>query len=300
MTPDPSTGFAARVAELCEGFVATGEPRKGRKSELLGGWLGSDRVIAKRLLQPHVVWDWYFAHERAVYAAFSSTPPPIRVPRLYASTDDVLVIERFDAPLARLRRPAAELSPAMVAAAIGYLERLSGWEAPWPADPLPAAVRGPMRQRLLEDPVEPAWVRDGLVRCHGRGWIDDATRDAALAALDAHAPVATCHGDLLLRNAMTTGDGELVLVDWECAGRYVADWDLALLWTQLADTGRRAVEAAVAGSEPRRRTFHALVVFALCREVSFLEAFHIPREHKGRAIVERELDAQATVLVNAS
>jgi len=155
-----------------------------------------------------------------------------------------------------------------------------------------------LRQRLLEDPTAPSWIREGLVRCHDRALIDDATRDAALAAIDAHAPVAPSHGDLLLRNAMQTADGELVLIDWECAGLHVADWDLALLWTQLAASGRQAVEAAI-GDGPRRRAFLALVVFALCREVVFLDAFRIPPEHRGRVVVQRELDAQATVLVDA-
>jgi len=297
MTPDPSTGFAARVAEVCAGFVATGPPQRVRKSELLPGEHRGTPVIAKRLLRPDPVWDWYFAREVAIYRAFAATQPPVRVPGVHATSDDVLVIERFDAPLARLRRPAAELPSSTIEAAIGYHDRLAAWSCPVTSPP-PPRVHEALRQRLLEDPTDAGWIRAGLERCRRRTLIDDQTLVAAHRALAAHAPVATCHGDLLLRNAMTTASGDLVLVDWECAGPHVADWDLALLWTQLAGSGREVVDAAI-GAGPRRLAFVALVVFALCRELVFYEAFRVPADHRGRLAVQTELDAQATVLVDA-
>jgi aminoglycoside phosphotransferase (APT) family kinase protein len=132
------------------------------------------------------------------------------------------------------------------------------------------------------------------LRCGDRV-IEQATADAAVEALAGHAPVATSHGDLLLRNAMQRPDGELVLVDWECAGSHVADWDLALLWTQLDDTGRAIVDARIGGGA-RHSAFLALVLFALCREVVFLKAFRVPAEHAGMRRVTEELAAVASRL----
>jgi thiamine kinase-like enzyme len=66
---------------------------------------------------------------------------------------------------------------------------------------------------------------------------------------------------------------ELVFVDWECAGHHLRDWDLALLWTQLAPNARPLVEDAVRAPQDRWRAFLALVVFALARELRFLLAF---------------------------
>ncbi len=288
-TPGPATGFADRCAELCPGFRATGSIRRARKSELLAGEIGGAPVIAKRLLRPNAVWDWYFAREVAVYRSFAAAPPAFRAPRVHAVADDVFVIERFPISLARLRRPYGELPAPTVEALIGLHHAIA--HHTFPSEPPPANVVAHLRQRLLEDPCDPAWIREGLARSHARSWIDDDTLAAARGALDAYAPIASGHGDLLLRNAMEAATGEIVLVDWECAGRYVADWDLALLWTQLGPRARDIVEAAVTGT-PRRTSFVALVVFALCRELAFLDAFRTPADHRGRLRVLEDLAAQ--------
>ena len=82
-----------------------------------------------------------------------------------------------------------------------------------------------------------------------------ATSTQALA----NAPTAPNHGDLLLRNVIGDDEDDLVLVDWECAGTHLRDWDLALLWTQLAGPGRGIVEDAVRESGARWRAFLGLV-----------------------------------------
>ncbi len=294
MTPGPDTGFAARVAEMCPGFAASAPVKRMRKSELLPGELAGEPVIAKRMLRPDPVWDWYFAREVAIYREFATAPPAFRVPRVYGVADDVLVIERFPAALATQRRPYAELPAAITEAVLAIHDAIAG--CAFPATPVPPPVQTQLRQRLLEDPVDPSWIADGILRCSQRGVIDRDVGTAATAAL-AMAPIAASHGDLLLRNAMVRSTGEVVLVDWECAGRHLADWDVALLWTQLGVAGRARTEARIA-DEPRRRGFLALVVFALCREIVFLEAFRTARDHPGYLRVRRELDEQSTRLVN--
>ena len=289
MMPGASTDFAARCAEVAPGFVAAGSIRRGRKSELLPGTIEGAQVIAKRLLRPNAVWDWYFAREVAIYRAFAAVPPPFAVPRVHAVADDVIVIERFPAALASLRRPSVALPAATVEGLLAMHAAIAGYE--FPGVPLPPKVKPQLERRLLEDPTDPAWIRDGLLRCHARGLIDDDTCDAAAATL-VEAPIAASHGDVLLRNAMQRADGTVVLVDWECAGRHVADWDLALLWTQLAPACRPVVDAVI-GGEARRRAFDALITFALCRELVFLDAFRTPADHRGRRQVLAELTTAA-------
>lgn len=252
-----------------------------RKSELLPGEIDGEPVIAKRMVKPNAVWDWYFAHEVAVYRAFVASPPAFMVPRVFAIADDVLVIERLPVALAKLRRPYAA---AAVEPVLAMLDAIAGYAFP---DAV-AAVKSQLAQRLLEDPTHPGWIRDGLTRCHAGGLIDEEVHAAALAVL-ADAPVSSSHGDLLLRNAMQRADGTLVLVDWECAGQHLADWDRALLWSQLDAAGRATIEARITA----RRRFDALVTFALCRELVFLDAFRTPEDHAGRRRVEADLAAVA-------
>ena len=114
-----------------------------------------------------------------------------------------------------------------------------------------------------------AWIREGLARSH---LAPEVTARLVVAVVDA--PVATAHGDALVRN-LIAANNELVLVDWECAGRYVADWDLALFATQLAPPAWGPIDRAI-GDGPRRAAFDALVAFALVRELRFLAAFPDP------------------------
>ncbi|MEO8698577.1 MAG: phosphotransferase [Kofleriaceae bacterium] len=288
MTPEPGPGFADRCAALCPGFRAGGPAIRARKSELLAGELAGRPVLAKRLRAPNAVWAWYFAREVARYRAFAAQPPAVRIPALVAADADILVIERFETPpIATRRRPYAELPATTVHALIAACEAIHASAAQVPAELPPPAVIAELRRRVLEDPTAPVeWVRAGLARCCARRVFGAVTLDHALGALDRHAPVAPCHGDLLLRNAFALP--EIALVDWECAGLHIADWDLALLWSQLAASGRAIVEAHV-GEGPRGRAFLALAVFALGREVIFLHAFRIAADHAGLARVRDDL-----------
>jgi len=267
MAPEPDPEFAAACARRWPALRVTGA-LPARKSQLLTGELDGVAVVAKRLARPNDVWAWYFTREVAIYRAFAAAPPPFRAPRLIAVDDEILLVEHAPgAPLARRRRPAAALAAGVLDALLATCAQIAAWPGTFPRDLPPPPVLSELRRRFLEDPTAPAaWVRDGIARAARTGILDDA----AARAIDAAIPgdIAPCHGDLLLRNAYA--DGETVtLVDWECAGPHLAGWDRALVWIQLADAGRTALEQRVADV----RALHGLAAFALVREIAIVRAF---------------------------
>ena len=271
--PGPGPDFAAHAAHVCAGFRADGAVRRGRKSELLWGDVNGRPVIAKRLVKPNPVWEWYLEREMAVYRALMERPPGVRFPQLIAAEHGMLVIERLAGePLATRRRPAAALPIRTISALISIHDQLATWAGKLPPLPPSPRVRAQLRERLLEDPTS-TWIRDGVRWCGRRGVIDEALARGIDETLGSYAPVAFGHGDLLLRNVIADDDEDVGLVDWECAGTHSRDWDLALLWTQLAPQARTIVEDAVRDSGIRWRAFLGQVVFALARELRFLDAF---------------------------
>ena len=277
MTPEPAPAFEARCRLLCgAGFRATGT-LPARKSEVITGVLDGMNVVAKRLARPNDVWAWYLAREIAIYRAFAAEPPPIRVPRLVAAADDVLVVEHLGEPLAQRRSPQITLDDATLQRLLAMHEQLARWRGAFPTERPPPAVLAQLRARFLEDPTAPVeWVRDGLARAARRGIVPGQVVERIV--LDG--TTVPSHGDLLLRNAV--GDG---LADWECAGPYLADWDLALLAIQLAPAQRPRVEAAAR----HPATFRALVVFALVREIAILQAFRASPRRESVVRFQREL-----------
>jgi aminoglycoside phosphotransferase len=289
-TPDASSDFAARVAVLCPGFVADGSARPARKSELITGRIGERAVIAKRLKKPNAVWGWYLEHETAIYRAFAAQAPGVNAPGLIAATSDMLVVDLLPGdPLADRRRPNAALPIRTIAALIAAHDQLSRYAPKVAFAPPSPRVRAQLRERLLEDPSDPTWVRDGVRLCGRREEIDGELAKRIDQALAAYPATAFSHGDLLLRNAIADSDDEeeLGLVDWECAGVHPRDWDLALLWSQLAGPARTIVEDAVRDSGIRWRAFLGMVIFAFARELRFLDAF--PNTDTARAEVTAEL-----------
>ena len=263
------TDLGELCAAVCPGFRVVGEPHRARKSELVWGELAGAPVIAKRAAKPNPVWDWYLEREIAIYRELDARRPGVRMPRLVGAGQGVLVIERLPGePLATERHPRAMLPIRTIASLIAIRDELTAWTYPvLTAAPSPR-VRGQLRDRLLEDPSAPvAWVRDGVARCGRSGLLDPAVARRIDDALAAHAPIGFSHGDLVLNNVIADEDDDVGLVDWECAGVHVRDWDLALLWTQLAPRARIFVEDAVRDTRPRWRAFLGLVAFALAREV---------------------------------
>lgn len=228
-------------------------------------------TVVKRPRTEDPLWWWYFAREVRVYRAFAATPiAGVRVPRLVEASAERLVIELIaGAPLGERRTPWAVVPSAIVERLIATRAALAAYAMAPDATPPPA--RAKLRDRLLEDPTDPiGWITDGLRRCERRGLLPDAA--PLVAAVAAHAPIAFGHGDLLLRNVV--GD-DAVLVDWECAGPHVHDWDLALLFTQLAPEARGPIDEVI-GAGVRRDAFRALVAFAFARELRFLAAYPDP------------------------
>jgi hypothetical protein len=266
-----------------DGFAATGPVRRARKSELQPGTFRGVPALAKRLRSTSPVWRWYFAHELAVYRAFAEVPPPVRAPRLLAADADTLVIELIPGtPLATRRTPHAELAPATIDELVAIHARLASWRGSIAAETLPAAVRSALRTRLLEDPTAPAWIADGIRRAATAYHLFAPDVAARLVEVLDGAPTAFAHGDLLLRNVVGGA-----LVDWECAGMHLRDWDLALLWSQLAPDGRAYLERG------RGAAFTALCAFAVAREIRFLHAYRVRDRHPD--LVRQRTDLAALV-----
>lgn len=297
MTPEPEAGFADACARACPGFRAVGRTRFARKTVFQWGEVDGRPVIAKRLRRPDAVWAWYLDREIALYRAFALRPLPIRAPAFVAAADDLLVIERLPgAVLATRRHPHADLDPAVVERLVAYREALAAWQGDVPTAPPPVAVRVQLRLRLLEDPTAPvAWVREGLATCVAQRLLEADVARRLDDAIAAHLPIAFGHGDLLLRNIIFDGD-QLGLVDWECAGPHLHDWDLALLWSQLAPSAREPIERVVRAEPARWRAFLGLVGFALARELRFLVAFHVKAGHAKHRSLRDELAEVAAQL----
>jgi Ser/Thr protein kinase RdoA (MazF antagonist) len=246
----------APVLALCPSFRPDGPPRRYRKSVIVPGVVDGRAVVAKCSLRldPDGPWRWYAEREHTLYEHFARDPPPVRVPRLIAGDParGVLVIERFQgAPMATRRRAGRPLGRALLSRLRELIERLAAWGASAPPAVLPTPVqRMRMRADLLEDPAAPHdWLVAAAERCAARGHLD---ADVATALRGRRCQFA--HGDLLLRNVFEV-DGEVGLVDWECAGLHPVGWDLALLSVQVA-----AEEAASLAADP------ALVAVAGARE----------------------------------
>jgi hypothetical protein len=291
--PEFGTDFGAHCAAVCKGFSAEGEPIRGRKSELLHGEVGGQPVIAKRLLKSNAVWEWYLEREIAIYRAFTAQPPGVRFPRLVAADRDVLIIERLvGEPLGLTRRPNAPLPIRTISTLISMHDQLASWPGK-PVLPVPTSrVRAQLRERLLEDPTSP-WIRDGVRLCAKRGLLPDDVARLIDETLGAYTAVGFSHGDLLLRNVIADDDEDVGLVDWECAGSHARDWDLALLWTQLAPAARAIVEDAVRDSSIRWRAFLGIVAFALARELKYLDAF-APGSELDKTRLREEIAAVVT------
>lgn len=315
-TPGPASDFAEQVVAACPSFLAADPVGPARKSELLAGAVGDRAVVAKRLKKPNAVWEWYLDHEIAVYRAFAAQPPGVRVPALIypavaptpialrstatsvaarpiglaAPTDELLVIERLRGePIAKTRRPDAALPIRVIAALIAVHDQLARYAPKVAFAVTPPRIRAQLRERLLEDPSDPLWIRDGVRLCGKRNLLDGELARDIDRALAAYPATAFNHGDLLLRNAIADPEDEedVALIDWECAGMHLRDWDLALLWTQLAGPARTIVEDAVRDSGPRWRAFLGMVAFAFARELKFLDAY--PHTDAARAAVTAEL-----------
>ena len=101
--------------------------RTDKAVTIAGRWHGHD-VVAKQLTSSERYWVKRFAHEVSVYQAFTTTPPPWRVPRLHHAGRRVLIIERLPGAPPHTDRYPPRLPEPTVTAMINALTSLAAWQ----------------------------------------------------------------------------------------------------------------------------------------------------------------------------
>ncbi|MFF7331267.1 aminoglycoside phosphotransferase family protein [Streptomyces sp. NPDC090306] len=255
----------ASVHRICPEFSPVQVLRRSGRSVLLIGTTGRSTAVAKCLIDHSPAWAERSRHEIAAYRSFVRHRPPVRAPRLIAADPDncTLVIERMPGRVAALQRHPAEAPPrADIRAALGAICRLNSWRPPAGTfdAPLDYAARisryhelGLLTDRDLGDLQK---LVHGIAHASGRGGMGQF-----------------CHGDALLSNMLLSPSGP-VLVDWEHAGWYLPGYDLATLWTVLADApvARRQIsQIAQSGGPASRDAFLVNLMLVLTREIRTYE-----------------------------
>jgi hypothetical protein len=219
----------ALALEVCPGFAPGEVVYRSRTSLVVGGSLDGVDVLAK-VRTPD--WRRQCLREIDTYDLFDAVPPPVPVPRRFASDKEraVLVMERLPGEvLAPDRFPVTPVSHEDLTGVLDAVERLRCWQ--------PDAAR--------------AWAVDYrrmLDGVHAQGVFDDAHWAALLRLLDLSGPPREFgHGDLVLANVVRSR-GRQVLIDWASSALYLPCLDLAQLWMLLGDVpGARArIEVEVA------------------------------------------------------
>jgi hypothetical protein len=232
---DDAAAIAAAQA-CCPGLVVGGVLHRSGKALVLSGSVNGEPVVAKLLTSAEGLWRTTFAREVRAYAAFTSAPPPVAVPRLYAGDAEagMLVLERIDGEPAATDRYPGPLPTATAAAILTAVTPLRTWQPP-PGTFAP----------VFDYP-------DRFERYHRKGLFDGVDLPALTTALGRTGRVMEfTHGDPLPANVRLTGAGP-VLLDWEFAGFYLPAFDLAMLWVLLGATQsiRNDIEHLL-GGDPR-------------------------------------------------
>ena len=239
---------------LRDDFVAVGPGFQTGKCELLRGVTRAGPVFAKRLIETGALWQRLFVREIENYKLFARTPPPVRVPRLVAAdaTQRLLIVEAVDGlPLATERYPASEPARNHLQSVMAAADALARW-------------------RLPREPDVTEWYASRIRRAAGeQDFLPPREADALLSvARQGGVNAEFAHGDLLLTNVFACP--EIVLIDWEFGGEFVAGWDLAVLWTICQDhpSARSLIEEHVAAwPVERRRCFLLNQAVAVAREI---------------------------------
>ncbi|MEV7085735.1 aminoglycoside phosphotransferase family protein [Streptomyces sp. NPDC093085] len=256
------------VHRICPEFKPVQVLRRSGRSVLLVGTTGRTSAVAKCLLDHSPVWTERFRHEIASYRAFVRNRPPVRAPRLIAADPEncALVIERMPGRAAALARHPVEAPPrGDVRLALSAVTRLNAWRP---------------QADLFGAPLDYA---SRIARYHELGLFTD--RDLGDLRKLLHGLAASrgsvrqfCHGDALLSNILLSPAGP-VLVDWEHAGWYLPGYDLATLWSVLADApqARRQISQLAAAGGPAisgpvaRDAFLVNLMLVLTREIRMYE-----------------------------
>ncbi|MFJ1646539.1 aminoglycoside phosphotransferase family protein [Streptomyces sp. NPDC088258] len=251
------------VHRVCPEFNPVQVLRRSGRSVLLVGSTGRTTAVAKCLLDHSPVWTERFRHEIAAYRSFVRHRPPVRVPRLIAADPEncALVIERMPGRAAALTRHPMEAPPrADIRSALGAIVRLNSWRPP---------------SGMFDKPLDYA---SRITHYHELGLFTDRDLGDLQKLLHGLAGARQglgqfCHGDALLSNILLSPAGP-VLVDWEHAGWYLPGYDLATLWTVLADApaARRQISQLAAVKGPAARdAFLVNLMLVLTREIRMYE-----------------------------
>lgn len=159
-----------------------------------------------------------FVNELRVNRMFLRAPPPVPTPRLIASSWRArsITLEAIGG---------APLGPK-------YPEELTSEDVDDLADLVDAmGCYAPRRRWLRRLPLV------SRLRHHvAAGVVGQADAGRIANVFRAQPPVwAFCHADVTARNVLRGDDGALVLIDWEWAGLYPAEYELAFLWFSLVD-----------------------------------------------------------------
>ncbi|MFO0559587.1 MAG: phosphotransferase [Polyangiales bacterium] len=223
-------------------------------------------------------WRWYFDRELALFRAFAIEPAPVRLAELYFADEreGVLVFERLrGACVCETRAARRPLGAERLEAILDSLDAFAAiavndarLDAPAPD----ARVTRALRDRLLEDPSAGlSWIDEGLVASAHKRLLPEPIAARAAERLREHSVVRASHGDFLLRNVMALDGDEpraIAWIDLECAGLHAQGWDLALLWVNVVDEDRAAIERRIErlGSLSARRAWASCALFAIARE----------------------------------
>lgn len=207
-----------------------------------------------------------FRYELRVNQLLRTEPPPVSTPRLLShdSRQRGLVLSAVGGEPMGPKYP-SELSADDLHVVIGLARQLDGYE---PRRRWLRRVRTPRRLELAR--------RHGLLG-------DDQTRRLASLATGVHRRLRFAHGDLTARNVLGGHGGDPVLIDWEWAGLYPADYDLAFLWFSLVDLpgGREEVERHV------RADGRGFLLSALLIQLWHLQ-WYVPAAFRGRHLDTRD------------
>lgn len=202
-------------------------------------WSPDGATITKSVLPGLVIPHWAgllgtprqaALNELRVNRLLARMPPPVRAPRLLASSRRGPCMT-FEAVMGAPLGP--KFPQSLHPGDLGQLVAL-------------AVALGTYRPRRH-------WFRrlhiDRRLGLHVRAGLLGTAQADGLAAMAARPSVkwAFAHGDVTARNVLKQTDGHLALIDWEWAGLYPKGYELAFLWFSLAQVpdGRAHVESAV-------------------------------------------------------
>jgi hypothetical protein len=225
-------------------------------------WSADGREVTKRRLPRHDAARRH-RYELRVNRLLGRTPPPVPTARLLAHDRRGLRFEAIRGTPLGPKYP-EHLDPGQVDALVDLGRRLRGYR------PRARWLRSFRSARRIE-----------LARRHG---LVTATEGDALqrVATQVHTHRHFAHGDLTARNVLASDAGELVLIDWEWAGLYPPEYDLAFLWFSLAD-----VPDARARVEPQVSSMDRFLLSALLIQLWHLQ-WYTPAGFRERHLRTRD------------